>query len=221
MMFNIENLSFSYFDEGTEFSALKNINLQVAAHEFVTLQGPSGSGKSTLLSLLGLIEQAPQGAIFYQGEDLFSMNEQKKNELRRHDFAFIFQHFHLFAVLTALENVEYFLIKQGHPACYRKERAQWALECVGLKDFMHKRPTALSGGQRQRVAIARAIAKKPKVIIADEPTASLDSHNGESIINYLLKINESEKVAIILASHDPLVLSSSPRIVKLKDGGLV
>ena len=219
-MFTLKNLSFSYFLEKAEFKALQNVSLDIAQGDFVTLAGPSGSGKSTLLSLLGLIENPPARSIFYNGEDLSVLSEERKNHLRRFEFGFIFQHFYLFPVLTAFENVEYFLVKQGIPTDIRKERVDWALETVGLSQFKHKRPSELSGGQRQRVANARALAKKPKVIIADEPTASLDSKTGQSILEYLLTINREANVGIIMASHDPMVLSLSPRIVRLHDGQL-
>lgn len=144
-MFNIKNLSFSYFLGKAEFRALQNVSLSIAQGDFVTLAGPSGSGKSTLLSLLGLIENPPAGSIFYNGEDLSSLPEERKNHLRRYEFGFIFQHFYLFPVLTAFENVEYFLVKQGIPSDIRKERVDWALETVGLAQFKHKRPSELSG----------------------------------------------------------------------------
>ena len=219
-MYSVNNLSFSYYLGKAEFKALQNVSLTIPQGDFVTLAGPSGSGKSTLLSLLGLIEETPQNTIFYQGQDLHALDENHKNHLRRFEFGFIFQHFYLFPVLTAYENVEYFLVKQGIPADERKVRVEWALQTVGLIDYQHKKPNELSGGQRQRVAIARALAKKPKVIIADEPTASLDSKTGQTILDYLLTINRDSKVGVIMASHDPMVLSASPRIIKLHDGRL-
>ncbi len=219
-MFTLKNLSFSYYLDKAEFKAIQNVSLEITQGDFVTLAGPSGSGKSTLLSLLGLIENPPRGSIYYKGEDLSILSEGRKNYLRRHEFGFIFQHFYLFPVLTAYENVEYFLVKQGILKEERKERVHWALETMGLDQFKHKKPSELSGGQRQRVAIARALAKWPKVIIADEPTASLDSKTGQSILDYLLTINRDAKVGIIMSSHDPMVLSLSPRIIRLHDGRL-
>jgi putative ABC transport system ATP-binding protein len=219
-MFTLKNLSFSYYLDKAEFKAIQNVSLEITQGDFVTLAGPSGSGKSTLLSLLGLIENPPRGSIYYKGEDLSILSEGRKNYLRRHEFGFIFQHFYLFPVLTAYENVEYFLVKQGILKEERKERVHWALETMGLDQFKHKKPSELSGGQRQRVAIARALAKRPKVIIADEPTASLDSKTGQSILDYLLTINRDAKVGIIMSSHDPMVLSLSPRIIRLHDGRL-
>jgi putative ABC transport system ATP-binding protein len=219
-MYQVNNLSFSYILEKAEFRALERVSFSIPDGDFLTLAGPSGSGKSTLLSLLGLIENAPKGSIYYQGHDLHDLDESHKTRLRRHEFGFIFQHFYLFPVLTAFENVEYFLIKQGIAPKERKDLVEWALETVGLKAMAFKKPNELSGGQRQRVAIARALAKKPKVIIADEPTASLDSKTGQTILDYLLKINSDSKVGIIMASHDQMVLSASPRIVRLHDGQL-
>jgi putative ABC transport system ATP-binding protein len=219
-MFHVNNLSFSYFLGKAEFRALQDVSLHIPDGDFITLAGPSGSGKSTLLSILGLIENSPSKSVFYRQQDIHFLNEANKNQLRRHEFGFIFQHFYLFPVLSAYENVEYFLIKQGLAAAERKTRVEWALETVGLKDLSQKKPNELSGGQRQRVAIARALAKKPQVIIADEPTASLDSKTGRSILDYLLKINQDSKVTIIMASHDEMVLSASPRIIRLHDGKL-
>lgn len=217
-MYEIKNLCFSYYLGKAEFKAIQDLSLNIAEGEFVTLAGPSGSGKSTLLGLLGLIEVSPKNSVFYQSQDLHDLNEAKKNQLRRHDFGFIFQQFFLFPVLTAYENVEYFMVKQGLAEKARREKVEWALGMVGLKEFSMKKPNELSGGQRQRVAIARALAKNPKVIIADEPTASLDSKTGQSIMDYLLKINKESKVTVILASHDQMVLSCSPKIVRLHDG---
>lgn len=219
-MFDVQNLSFSYFLGKAEFKALQDVSLNIPEGDFVTLAGPSGSGKSTLLSIMGLIENSPSQSVFYRDQDLNSLDELRKNKLRRHEFGFIFQHFYLFPVLSAYENVEYFLVKQGIPDAERKIRVEWALETVGLKDLSQKKPNELSGGQRQRVAIARALAKKPQVIIADEPTASLDSKTGRTILDYLLKINQDEKVTIVMASHDQMVLAASPRIIRLHDGRL-
>ncbi len=219
-MFDVQNLSFSYFLGKAEFKALQDVSLNIPEGDFVTLAGPSGSGKSTLLSIMGLIENSPSQSVFYRDQDLHSLDELRKNKLRRHEFGFIFQHFYLFPVLSAYENVEYFLVKQGIPDAERKIRVEWALETVGLKDLSQKKPNELSGGQRQRVAIARALAKKPQVIIADEPTASLDSKTGRTILDYLLKINQDEKVTIVMASHDQMVLAASPRIIRLHDGRL-
>lgn len=217
-LYRLQDLKFEYRGEGMAFPALKGVGLEVAKGEFVSLAGPSGSGKTTLLNILGLIEDAPAGAVLFEGKDVALLDEVAKNDLRRFRIGFVFQQFHLFPVLTARENVEYFLIQQGVERTERAQRVEESLRLVGLTEHMDKRPGALSGGQRQRVAIARAIAKRPQVIIADEPTASLDQQNGENVIDHLLKLNRETGVTVVVASHDPMVLAKSPRVVRLRDG---
>lgn len=217
-LYSLNNLNFSYHLEGVQFQALKNIQLDIQEKEMLTLAGPSGSGKSTLLNLLGLMEESPKDAIFYKGKSLSSIDEVEKSSIRRFDIGFIFQSFHLFPVLSTWENLEFFLIRQGVEETKRKTLISEALDTLGINDLKDKRPTQLSGGQRQRVAIARALAKRPKVIIADEPTASLDQKNGEAVMNHLFEINKKFGTTILIASHDPMVLAHSPKIIKLKDG---
>lgn len=220
-LFTIKDLCFYYKLGKIEVQALKNINLSILKNDFVCFAGPSGSGKSTLLNLLGFIE-LPQGPqIQYHQKNIENFNELELNQIRLHQLGFIFQHFNLFNILTVYENVEYFLIQQGKHESERKLIVEDSIAKVGLWEHRHKRPNELSGGQKQRVAIARAIAKKPKLIIADEPTASLDQKTAEDIMNILLDLNQKNQVAVILASHDPLVFGLSKRIVKLKDGALV
>ncbi len=219
-LYELKDLRFTYRLDGQEFPALKGLGLTINDGEYVTLAGPSGSGKSTLLNLLGLIEDAPTKSVFFQGEDVHALSEAEKNRLRRFHLGFVFQQFHLFPVLTARENVEYFLIQQGLNPGERKKRVEESLSLVGLSEYAEKRPNQLSGGQRQRVAIARALAKNPRVVIADEPTASLDQKNGENVIDHLLRINREKGVTIIVASHDPMVLAKAPRTVRLRDGQL-
>lgn len=217
-LYEVKNLSFEYKLEGVSFKALKDVNLTLHDGDMVTFAGPSGSGKSTLLNLMGLMENAPQDMIKYLGKSLGSLPETEKNRIRRHDIGFVFQSFHLFPVLTTYENVEFFLIRQGIEASKRHEVIMEALSTLGITDLKDKRPTQLSGGQRQRVAIARAFAKHPKVIIADEPTASLDQKNGEAVVDYLFEINKKFNTTVIMASHDPMVLKHSPKILHLRDG---
>ncbi|MFW7380021.1 MAG: ABC transporter ATP-binding protein [Oligoflexus sp.] len=200
--------------------ALDGISLEIFPSQFVTIMGPSGSGKSTLLSILGLIERPSQGQLLWQGVNLKEQSEKQWNHLRRYQFGFIFQEFHLFPVLTAAENVEYFLARQGLERTERQQRVEEALTMVGLKDQINKRPGEMSGGQRQRVAIARALAKRPKVIIADEPTASLDQTTSGEILQILRDLTEKEQTTVIMASHDPLVLDYSKKLYHLKDGQL-
>lgn len=218
LLYDVKNLNFNYQLEGVEFKALKNVSLNVFSGEMVTFAGPSGSGKSTLLNLMGLMEETSKDMIFYNGKCLGNLEESEKNTIRRFDIGFIFQSFHLFPVLSTWENIEFFLVRQGVAENRRKELIEEALEVLGITDLRDKRPTQLSGGQRQRVAIARALAKRPKVIIADEPTASLDQKNGEAVVNHLFGINKQFGSTIIVASHDPMVLKHSPKIIHLKDG---
>jgi ABC-type lipoprotein export system ATPase subunit len=217
-LYEVKNLDFNYQLEGVQFQALKKVNLKVSAGDVMTFAGPSGSGKSTLLNLMGLMEETSNDMIFYNGKCMGSMEDGDKNNIRRFDIGFIFQSFHLFPVLTAYENIEFFLIRQGVDDKKRKELVQESMEVLGISDLQNKRPTQLSGGQRQRVAIARALAKRPKVIIADEPTASLDQKNGEAVVDHLFGINKKFGTTIIVASHDPMVLRHSPKIISLKDG---
>ncbi len=218
LLYEVKNLSFSYQLEGVQFQALKQVNLKVNSGDVMTFAGPSGSGKSTLLNLMGLMEETHNDMIFYNGQCMGRLGDVEKNNIRRYDIGFIFQSFHLFPVLTTYENIEFFLIRQGIEEARRRELVQESMDVLGITDLRDKRPTQLSGGQRQRVAIARALAKRPKVIIADEPTASLDQKNGEAVVDHLFGINKKYGTTIIVASHDPMVLRHSPKTIFLKDG---
>lgn len=217
-LYRIHELCFSY-DFGTlKANALNGISLDIARGEFLCLSGPSGSGKTTLLNLLGLIEPVQAGDIQLNGASLKALSEREKNQIRRYRIGFVFQTFQLFPVLSATENVEYFLTRQGIAATERKKRVQEALESVGVWDQRNKKPSAMSGGQRQRVAIARALAKQPEVIIADEPTANLDQANGKGVMEIFARLNAERNITLILSSHDPMVHSFSRRQVRLADG---
>jgi len=212
------DLHFDYWLDLVPVQALRGVSLEVREAEHVVLAGPSGSGKSTLLSLMGLIESPQKGSLWFGGRSVAQLDERAANRIRRHEIGFVFQSFQLFPTLTAAENVEYFLIQQGLDAARRRERVRWALEAVGLWERRDHRPLELSGGQRQRVAIARAAAKKPRLILADEPTASLDQKTGAEIIELLENLNKTLGTTLILATHDPMVLSRAPRVVHLQDG---
>ena len=176
--YEVEDVTFSYTLGKVKVEALSQVSCQIREGEITCLNGPSGSGKSTLLNLLGLIEPIQQGNIRLLKHDFHSLSESGKNKIRMYELGFIFQSFHLFPVMNAEENVEYFLSRQGLPRSERKERVKESLQSVGLWEHRKKKPLEMSGGQRQRVAIARALAKRPKVILADEPTASLDQKTG-------------------------------------------
>jgi putative ABC transport system ATP-binding protein len=186
----------------------------------VALQGPSGSGKTTLLNLLGLLDRPDSGAVRIEGRAGEALTENDRSDLRRDRFGFVFQTFNLIPVLTAEENVAYPMVLAGVDAAQRRERARALLDSVGLSGKAGVRPDLLSGGQRQRVAIARALANRPAVVFADEPTANLDSHTSEEILDLMRQINSGERVAFLFATHDPLVVSRARRIVTLHDGAV-
>jgi putative ABC transport system ATP-binding protein len=202
-----------------EVPALRGINLTINPGEFIAMQGPSGSGKSTLLNTLGLLEVPSSGELRYLGSVVDPRNETARTTLRRESIGFIFQNFNLVPVLSALENVEYSLCldRRLRPAEI-KERSIQMLVSVGLEKFMHHKPAELSGGQRQRVAIARALVKSPKVILADEPTANLDSVTAEQIIELILNLKKSMGTTIIMATHDQQLAKMTERTVRILDG---
>ena len=202
--------------------ALKSISLEVQKGEFVTVAGPSGSGKTTLLNLIGCVDAPTSGKVIVSGEDTSELNERRLTELRLHKLGFIFQSFNLIAVLNVYDNIEFpLLLKKGMTKKERKKRVCRFSEIVGLKDYIKHRPNELSGGQRQRVAIARALVTKPEIVLADEPTANLDSETGQSIINLMKKINELEKTTFIFSTHDPDIMKEANRIIELHDGVVV
>ena len=185
-LYQLSGVNFQYHLGTLLVQALRNIDLKIDAGDFVCFRGPSGSGKTTLLNLLGLIEPPQEGTTLFEGEDLSKLSETQKNHIRRFRIGFVFQNFHLIPVLRADENVEYFLARQGLPKKERQERVETALKAVGLWEHRNKKPLEMSGGQRQRVAIARALAKHPHVIVADEPTASLDSSTGKQKVYHIM-----------------------------------
>lgn len=206
----------------TDVNALAGVNLTLFPGEVLALQGPSGSGKSTLLNVLGLLEQPSTGSLSFNGLNTISARDSVLTKLRRDNIGFIFQNFNLVPILTALENVEYALYIERR--LDRQAIRQQALQClhdVGLERFVDHRPAELSGGQRQRVAIARAIVKKPKVILADEPTANLDSKTATQIIGLIRDLNRNYKTAVFVATHDSEIANSADRIVRIKDGALL
>jgi ABC-type lipoprotein export system ATPase subunit len=220
-LYTCQSLHYAYREKDRATPVLNGLDMSIEAGDFLCLTGPSGSGKSTLLNLLGLIEHPQDGDFFFKGQDVGALSEKQINEIRRYEIGFIFQDFQLIDVLSVEENVEYFLTRQKIAPLDRKERVEQALEEVGLLSYRHKRPGELSGGQKQRTAIARALAKHPAVIIADEPTASLDLENGRQILELLGKLNERHTVTVVLASHDPMVLDYCHREIRLQDGRIV
>jgi ABC-type lipoprotein export system ATPase subunit len=221
-IFQVKDLRFDYLLGGQNVPALRGVSFSIDKRELVCLTGPSGSGKTTLLNVLGLIEPIQKGDIVFAGKSYQGLSESEKNKIRRYQIGFIFQSFQLFPVLTAEENVEYFLARQGLARDERKKRVEEALRAVGLwENHRNKKPLEMSGGQRQRVAVARAIAKKPEVIIADEPTASLDQKTGRELMELFTELNRNIGATFIVSSHDPMVREFLPRQIHLLDGQLI
>ncbi len=213
-------LSRSYRLGESVVPAVRGVSLSIAPGEFVALRGPSGSGKTTLLNLLGLLDRPDEGMVRVDGRDGQALSEDERSDLRRDRFGFVFQTFNLIPVLTAEENVAYPMALAGDDAAARRAKARELLSSVGLSEKLSVRPDLLSGGQRQRVAIARALANGPSVVFADEPTANLDSHTAEEILDLMKAINASRGVAFLFATHDALVVSRARRVVTLHDGAL-
>ncbi len=195
-----------------------DVSLDVQAGERVCLMGPSGSGKSTLLNLIGCIDTPTQGSVIVDGEDTGRLADARLSDFRNRRMGFIFQSFNLIPVLSVFENVEYPLLLQKVPAKERRARVEELLGKVGIAEYARRSPENLSGGQRQRVSIARALVARPRLVIADEPTASLDHATGSSIMQLMVEMNESEGATLIFSTHDPAVSRYARRIVKMLDG---
>lgn len=201
--------------------ALKDIHLIVEKGDFLAIAGPSGSGKSTLLNIIGGIDKPDAGKILFNGELLSLFGEEELTRFRRKHLGFIFQSFNLIPILTAYENVEYPLILNGVAKTDRKARVIKAMEKVGLGTHLHHRPLELSGGQQQRVAIARALVNEPLLVLADEPTANLDSKTGKEILDLMQRINKERQVTFIFSTHDAEVMQRANRVVHIHDGAIV
>ncbi|HMU91715.1 MAG TPA: ABC transporter ATP-binding protein [Anaerolineales bacterium] len=214
----IENVTRVYKIGKVETQALRGVNLSIGSGEFTALVGPSGSGKTTLLQMIGCLDQPSSGHVLISGKDVTTLNRNQRADMRRGTIGFIFQFFALIPTLTAYENVEMPLLLNGHSPKERHERVMDLLKAVDLTERANNRPDQLSGGQQQRVAIARALAPKPTLILADEPTANLDTANGKQVMDIMKKLNKETGVTFVFATHDPRVISYADRIVTLNDG---
>ncbi|MDD5210080.1 MAG: ABC transporter ATP-binding protein [Elusimicrobiales bacterium] len=214
----IRGLKKNYPLGDTIVPALRGVDLEVAEGDFMSIIGPSGSGKTTLLNVIGCIDFATTGSVKVGGHEITSLNDRQITEIRLNKIGFIFQTFNLIPVLNVIENIEFPLLLMKRPAAEARKRADKLIEEVGLKEHAAHRPAELSGGQRQRVAIARALVTNPDIILADEPTANLDSVTGASILELMRRMNEIEKTTFIFSTHDANVLKYARRIVKIKDG---
>jgi putative ABC transport system ATP-binding protein len=205
----------------SDVRALDEVSLRVAAGEFLAIAGPSGSGKTTLLNLIGCIDKPTSGRILIDGEDTTALTSAQTTPLRRKKIGFVFQAFNLIPVFTACENVEFPLLVQGVGGSERRRRARAALESVGLASRATHRPDLLSGGERQRVAVARAIVHMPALVLADEPTANLDTQNATQLIDLMRQLNQNLGLTFIFSTHDQRLLEHTPRIVRLCDGRVI
>ena len=198
--------------------ALRGVDLQIASGEFAAVAGPSGSGKTTLFNLIGGLDEPTGGEILVGGKQLSGMSRKQLSRLRLDNIGFVFQAYNLIPVLTAFENVEYPLILKKTPAPERKSRVEALLDAVGLSDMMHRRPVQMSGGQQQRVAIARSLVCNPVIVLADEPTANVDSETGNALLELMGKLNREQNLTFLFSTHDPMVMEAARRLIRLKDG---
>jgi len=217
----VDSIVKEYGTGAAKVAALKGVSFDVDTGEFLALNGPSGSGKTTLLNLIGALDRSSSGDIQIEGKSLNGMTGRELSLLRRDRIGFIFQAYNLIPIMSAVENAEFTMMLQKKPAKERRARAMQALELVGLGDLAHRRPSELSGGQQQRVAIARAIAPEPAIILADEPTANLDSRTANSLLDLMKDLNERLRATFIFSTHDPRVLERAKRIIPMRDGEIV
>jgi putative ABC transport system ATP-binding protein len=207
-----------YDESAVKIAALGGVNLTVKRGEFMALAGPSGSGKTTLLNLLGGLDTPTEGTVSIAGRDIGQLRASELSDLRLFHIGFIFQAYNLIPVLSARENVEYVMLLQGLDEKERIKRAEAILKEVGLSEYINSRPNQMSGGQQQRVAVARAIVSNPDVVLADEPTANLDSKTGEALLTQMRHMNETHGITFVFSTHDKMVMDHARRLVILKDG---
>ncbi len=208
----------AYQQDTVAVKALDGVSLSIKKGEFVAIAGPSGSGKTTLLNIIGGLDSADSGRIVVDGNVLNTMRQSQLAQLRLHKVGFVFQAYNLIPVLSAQENVEFVMLLQGVPPAERRERARAILDEVGLGGMYDRRPAELSGGQQQRVAVARSIVSDPSIVLADEPTANLDSKTGASLLEIMKQMNEKKQVTFIFSTHDQMVMDYARRLIQLKDG---
>jgi len=216
----IQNLTRKYGKGVAEVIAVNQLSLNIEYGEFTAIIGPSGSGKSTLLNLIGGLDISDEGQIILAGNNLASMSGKKMSDFRRDHIGFIFQAYNLIPVLSAAENIEYIMLLQGISNAERSKRVEEMLHLVGLEGLGNRRPSELSGGQQQRVAVARAMASEPEIILADEPTANLDSKTGASLLDMMKGLNEEKEVTFVFSTHDEMIMKRAKRLIHLRDGSI-
>jgi putative ABC transport system ATP-binding protein len=220
-LIEIKNLKKTYSDHGVEAPALRGINLEIEAGEFTAIAGPSGSGKTTLLNIIGGLDRPSSGTVIVDGVDLSTLSRSALADYRLRKVGFVFQSYNLIEVLTAAENAEFVLLLQKVPKSERRARVYEILEAMGMAEYLTKRPNQLSGGQQQRIAVARAIAHNPRIVLADEPTANLDSATAAGLLDLMRAMNERYGVTFLFSTHDRLVMEKARRVVLLRDGLVV
>jgi putative ABC transport system ATP-binding protein len=215
------DLKKTYHDNGVPVYALRGINLTIQQGEYTVIAGPSGSGKTTLLNLVGALDKPSEGKVFLEGDDISRFSRNQLGELRLNKIGFVFQAYNLIPVLSALENIEFTMMLKGISEGERKERALVIMKELGINMLAGKRPNEMSGGQQQRVAVARAIVNNPSIVLADEPTANLDTATGADLLDLMEQMNRERNITFIFSSHDQQVIQRAKRLLTLKDGQIV
>ena len=209
-----------YHDNGVEVKAVRGVDLTIEKGEFTAIVGPSGSGKTTFLNIISGLDKPTGGKVWLKGRPLYEMSGRELSDFRRDHIGFIFQAYNLIPVLSAKENIEYVMLLQGVPKKEREERVQKILKDVEMEGYADRLPSKLSGGQQQRVAVARAMASRPDIILADEPTANLDSQTGARLLDMMKELNEKAGMTFIFSTHDPMIMKRAKRLIVLKDGDI-
>ncbi len=216
-----EKLTKIYKQGAVEVVALNEVTLQIGEGDFAVIAGPSGSGKTTLLNLLGALDKPTSGKVWLDGEEITALTRSERSRLRRDNLGFVFQFYNLIPVLTAYENTEFVMLLQGVEQSERRKRVLELLKLVGLEGLESRRPHELSGGQQQRVAIARALASEPALVLADEPTANLDTKTGQELLDLMQELNSDIGMTVLFSSHDPEVMDRAQSLIILRDGSVV
>ena len=217
----IKNLHKIYNSDSVSVHAVNGIDVSFEEGEFTAIVGPSGSGKTTLLNIIGGLDDPTEGSVEIEGVKINELSARKLTDFRMKNIGFVFQAYNLIPVLTAKENVEFIMHLQGAKKAAREARTRELLQAVGLGEMINRRPSKLSGGQQQRVAVARALASKPKFVLADEPTANLDSHSTENLLDIMEQLNKEEKITFIFSTHDQRVVNKARRVITIEDGKII
>lgn len=218
IVISVKNIHKTYQETKVPVHALRGVDLEIEQGEFTAIVGPSGSGKTTLLNIIGGLDRPSEGEVNVNGTNLANLSENKLIDFRRQNIGFVFQSYNLIPVLTARENVEFVMLLQNTPTAQRNKRTVELMTAIGLQDRMDNRPGELSGGQQQRVAVARALASKPTFVIADEPTANLDSASTSNLLDIMARLNKEEGITFLFSTHDQRVIDRARRVVTIEDG---